>query len=751
MSRAFERIGGAFSDAFDNKSEIDNTKKSLDKASDSADDMADNADDLEDKSKQASTQVKNLGDSAKGTDSGFTIMKGAISNLIAEGLTKLIALAAEAGRKVVEFGQQCVEASAEVSAENSSFDQIMGDFASGAQKKMEAVASATGVVSTRLTGHMTSITAKFKGLGYDTETATTMAAHGLTLASDAAAFWDKSLDDSTSALNSFLNGSYEGGEAIGLFANDTQMAAYAVEQGVVSESKAWANLDEATKQATRLEYAQNMMEMSGATGQAAKESENYANVQANLSEKWRQFKANVGEPILQNFVIPAMEKLSEWVGKAQIKFEEIKPKISEFKDKLGEAWEKAKGVASFVSESFQPVLDALKGAWDNLKDAISPLTDKLNSFVESGNAASTAMSVFQGVCNGIAGAISLISSVVTPVISTISATIAEHLPAWQERFASIGEHLEKLKPILTIIGGAIASTFASGTGVINGLVSALDGVFQWFDGAVEWIGGILDLIVGLFTGDTDRMKEGLNGLKQGAVDIFGGLWNAVSGYVSGFVDGVIGFFDGLGLDVSGKIDSIKTNIVNWASGIWESIKSTFSNIYNTVADKIGAVKDFIADKVDWLKGCFDFDWHLPDLKLPHFSVSGEFSLNPLQIPSFGIDWYADGAILTQPTVFGMNPDTGAAMVGGEAGAEAVAPIAVLQEYVGDAVRSETGGMQSVLQSILVLLRDYFPQLLAMSGHDLTIDGKKFAEATASYMDTALGKRQKSAKRGVVTA
>ena len=76
----------------------------------------------------------------------------------------------------------------------------------------------------------------------------------------------------------------EGGEAIGLFANDTQMASYAVKQGIVSETKEWANLDEARKQATRLQYAQDMMAASGATGQAAKEAGQYANVQAELTK-----------------------------------------------------------------------------------------------------------------------------------------------------------------------------------------------------------------------------------------------------------------------------------------------------------------------------------------------------------------------------------------------------------------------------------------------------------------------------------
>lgn len=212
--------------------------------------------------------------------------------------------------KIKDFGKACVAAASDVAAEEAAFEQIMGTYASSAQKKLNAIASATGITNTRLTKYMTSLTAKFKGLGNNIEDATSLAARGLNIAADASAFWDMSLDDATGHLNSFINGSYEGGEAIGLFANDTQMAMYAVEQGLIKSTKAWAQLDEATKQATRLEYAENMMKLSGATGQAAKESGAYLNVQGNLNEAWRQFKATVGEPILQNIVIPAMQKLT---------------------------------------------------------------------------------------------------------------------------------------------------------------------------------------------------------------------------------------------------------------------------------------------------------------------------------------------------------------------------------------------------------------------------------------------------------
>ena len=457
-------------------SELKSNEKKLSQAQKAADQLNREQKNLDDSAGKAKKSVKELGDSAKNTEGGFSVMKGAIANVLASGFEKLIDLAAKAGQALWDFGKDSVESAAEVSAENSALDQIMGNYAGAAQKKMQAVADATGVVSTRLTGSMTSLTAKFKGLGFGIEDATDLAAGGLTLASDAAAFWDVSLDESMGHLNSFINGSYEGGEAIGLFANDTQMASYAVEKGIISETKAWANLDEATKQATRLEYAQNMMDASGAVGQAAKESSQYANVQSNLTEKWRQFKAEVGEPILDEFVTPAMQKLSEWVDIAREKFQDIAPKISEFKDKLREWWEKAQEVAAFVQESFQPVIDALKDAWNNLKDAVSPLTELFSGFVESGGATSTAMTVFAGACQAVADVIGILSSLITPVISTISSTIAEQLPGWIEKIQGLGEKLDWLKPVIAVIGTVVAVTVSNVSGILNGLVSAVDGI-----------------------------------------------------------------------------------------------------------------------------------------------------------------------------------------------------------------------------------------------------------------------------------
>ena len=90
----------------------------------------------------------------------------------------------------------------------------------------------------------------------------------------------------------------------------------------------------------------------------------------------------------------------------------------------------------------------------------------------------------------------------------------------------------------------------------------------------------------------------------------------------------------------------------------------------------------------------NFHWELPHLKLPHFSISGSFSLNPPSVPSFGIEWYkkamADGMILNSPTIFGAAG--GKLLGGGEAGPEAVVGVDSLRNMIGEAVAAAAGNM-----------------------------------------------------------
>jgi hypothetical protein len=121
------------------------------------------------------------------------------------------------------------------------------------------------------------------------------------------------------------------------------------------------------------------------------------------------------------------------------------------------------------------------------------------------------------------------------------------------------------------------------------------------------------------------------------------------------------------------------------SSILNGIKSTFTSVFNSVWS-------FVQGVVNKLKSIFNFSWSLPKIKLPHFSISGSFSLNPPSIPHFSVEWYRkamnNGMILNSPTIFGASGNH--LLGGGEAGPEAVVGVSSLM----DMIRTAVGSMQT---------------------------------------------------------
>lgn len=91
--------------------------------------------------------------------------------------------------------------------------------------------------------------------------------------------------------------------------------------------------------------------------------------------------------------------------------------------------------------------------------------------------------------------------------------------------------------------------------------------------------------------------------------------------------------------------------------------------------------------------------------------------------------------MTRPTAFGLNPFTGSIMAGGEAGAEAIAPITVLQGYIRQAVAERDQAVLSVLTAVLNILNRYLPQC---AEKQLVLDTGATVGALAAGMNTKLG-------------
>ena len=202
---------------------------------------------------------------------------------------------------------------------------------------------------------------------------------------------------------------------------------------------------------------------------------------------------------------------------------------------------------------------------------------------------------------------------------------------------------------------------------------------------------------------------------------FGNLWNAIW-------SGVTSFFGGVGQSIqdtwngamswiSQKADDAKSGILSTFQGIEDGCINAFNSVKDGITNAISTaynnVKDWFQKIEDVLSGTLPF----PNIKMPHFSITGSFSLNPPKVPSFGVQWYAKGGILTKPTIFGSNG--GNLMGGGEAGAEAVAPISTLQSYVQAAVDN------SSLVKLLSMILDRIDALELSP--EITIDGKRITK------------------------
>ena len=176
-----------------------------------------------------------------------------------------------------------------------------------------------------------------------------------------------------------------------------------------------------------------------------------------------------------------------------------------------------------------------------------------------------------------------------------------------------------------------------------------------------------------------------NSIRSTASSVWNGIRSTASSVWNGIKDNVINPIRTAYDNVTSKFSDLKSKIDDKINDIKSKVESTFNSIREKMESPIETAKNTIDGIIGTIKGWFPFSLGriVDNIELPHFSISGEFSLNPPSIPHINVDWWASGAVFNKATLI---PTINGVHGVGEAGPEAVSPISVLQEYVGSAVQ-----------------------------------------------------------------
>lgn len=402
----------------------------------------------------------------------------------------------------------------------------------------------------------------------------------------------------------------------------------------------------------------------------------------------RQVETNVLLPISQK-VMPA---LNDMVSKLQEAFSNssVQAGISSLSDGISSM---AEGFADFIANVLPNLLTGLGWIMENANNIaagmvaigtameVFKVATLVNDFVgkiQAAQKATEGLSIAQATLNVIMDA-----NPIGLIVAAVAGLVAAIVYLWNTNEGFRDAIIGAWTTISTTVGSVCTWISEAWNTLWSALTPVVEPVIQAI--AVMWT-GFVDNIKGLW----DMLQNTWNTLCSALSPIISPIISEIAGLWTGFVSNVQGIWAMLQTawdTVCSYLSPVIMPIIEGITAAWNGFQTAFQTVASGIQYAWDTVVGGIKDAWEGIKAPFQavIDWIAEawesiksKFKLPHFTFSG--SMNPLEwgsegAPSVGVDWYANGGIMTSPTLFGFNGNN--AMVGGEAGPEAILPLSVL--------------------------------------------------------------------------
>lgn len=495
---------------------------------------------------------------------------------------------------------------------------------------------------------------------------------------------------------------------------------------------------------------------------------NWGSISDWLTDKWSGFKDFIGG--IWDGLTGKVGEVGEGIKSA---FGDIVSGIGEKFSGIGEAISGAfSSVVEWVTTNVvQPMIDAFGNVKEGISNAFSSIVETISGVFETiGNVVQVGMMLIAEIISAAAQILLLpftfiwenFGTQITGFFTGIATTVQGFFTTLGELFSAgwtaiVTAVTTFLTPIITTISAiwtqivttiqtALTTVFTAVSSIFTQIVTTISTIMSGIISIVSSIwAGIVSAVTSAATAVWSAVSAGFNQVRSVVTSIMANVMAVISSIWNSIRTTVQSVVSGISSAVSSGFNAMRSIVQGAVSGISSAVSTAFNAVKTTISNVINGAKNIVKTGLDAIKGFFNgLKLKFPNIKLPHFSISGSFSLNPPSVPHFSVQWYRramNGAyLLDSPQLF-MN---GAGIAGGgEAGNEYI----VGQNSLANTVRTQVddaiaAGLETIENQLNVVIEHI------AEGKNIYIDKDQLVGATAKAIDQKLGESRQRFKRGL---